>query len=279
MRTLDTLYADSHSPGLLVLGGEPPPADVLTGGRGLLSRHRPMLLLDFSDVPHALRAVAWDACAQTCQDHNYTWHDGLLLPCSTPADRDAAVTALGHAVGVGLPAERPDMRPLPPGISDILAPEDVDVARLMWAGAVTSVKRLPTPDGARIRLDNTLPSRGMYGTEHDGLGACWRWTGPGPRASFLLPIPGPGPWRLQLEVINWGSAKPPGALRALVGGEFLTVERSGEEFISFAPLAPPPFWSGGSLRVDLTTPRPRRASAQDTRCLGVSLAGVSLSRI
>jgi hypothetical protein len=273
------LYADSHRPGLLVLGGERPLSDVLMGGPSVLSRHRPMLLLDFSDVPPARRAAAWEACAQACRERNYTWHDGLLLPCSTRADRDAAVTAIGHATGVGLPTEWNDMCPLPPNIADMLTPEDVDIARLAWAGALIGVKRLPTPDGGRIRFDDTLLSHGMYRTEVGGQGACWRWTGPGPRASFLVPVPGPGPWRLHLEVVNWGSAKPRSTLRALVGGDFLTVERSGEDFVSFAPLAPPPFWSGGSLRVDLTTPRPRRASAHDARCLGVSLAGASLSRI
>jgi hypothetical protein len=278
-RKLDTLYADSHTPGMLVFGGNSSVGDVIAGARGVLSRHRPMLLLDFSDVAPAMRASAWEDCVQACEDYHYTWLDGLFLPCSTSADRNAAVTAIGHATGVGLPTEWPDMHKLPPGIADMLAPEDADVARVTWAGTVASVKHIPTPDGVRIRFDNTLPSLGMYRTEHGGQGACWRWTGPGPRASFLLPVPGPGPWRLQLEVVNWGSAKTSGALRALVAGEFLTVERSGEDFISFSPLAPPPFWSGGSLQVDLTTPRPRRVSAQDARCLGVSLAGASLSRI
>lgn len=278
-RRLDTLYADSHAPGLLVLGGKSPLSDVLAGCRGTLLRHRPMLLLDLGDTPPAARAAAWEACVRACEDCHYTWHDGLLLPCLSSVDRQAAATALGHATGVGLPAEWPDMRPLPPGIADMLAPEDVEVARLSWAGAVTGVKRLPAPDGARIRFDDTLRALGMYRTEQNAQGACWRWTGPGPRASFLLPVPGPGPWRLRLEVVNWGSAKPPGALRALVGGKFLTIERSGEDFISFVPLAPPPFWSGAPMRIDLTTPRPRRASARDARCLGVSLAGASLSRM
>jgi hypothetical protein len=159
----------------------------------------------------------------------------------------------------------------------LLDPEDVAVAALTWDAAPG---RVPHHEAVRqgysTRLDARLPTQGFYPPETDGRGGFWRWTGPGPCAALMLPIPGNGPWRLRLDVVNWGVARAPGTLRAAVGGAFLPVERQSEDFISFAPLKPPLFWTGAPLRVDLTTKRPPRASKQDPRCLGVCLAHAAL---
>jgi hypothetical protein len=277
---LDSLYADSHAPGLLVLGAGLGPAAILEGAARVLVRHRPMLVIDFSDVAACLRPAIWETCVRVCDTYGYAWHDGLLMRCSTPADRCAAIAAAGHAAAVGLPLEWPELQPLPPGVAELMAPEDVGASRIAWNGGIGLVRHDATAaDGVCVRFDDALPATGMYKTEQDGEGGCWRWTGPGPRAAFLLPLTGPGPWRLGLEIANWGIAEPAGALRALVGGEFLAADRRGSNFISFAPVAPPPFWSGAALRVDLTTPRPQRASPRDARCLGVCLSAARLTLI
>lgn len=278
IQRLDSLYADSHAPALLVLGAGLGPAGILEGAVRVLARYRPMLMIDFSDVAASLRPAIWEACVLVCNAYGYAWHDGLLMPCATSADRCAAIAAAGHAAGVGLPVEWPELQPLPAGLAELMAPEDVGAARIAWNSGIGLVKHdSAAADGSRVRFDGALPTAGMYKTEQDDNGNCWRWTGPGPHAAFLLPIAGSGPWRLRLDIVNWGIAQPAGALRALVAGEFLATDRRGADFISFAPVAAPPFWSGAALRVDLTTPRPQPASRNDTRRLGISLGAASLS--
>ena len=275
-RRLDTLYADSHAPGLLVLGGADQAA-ILRGALRLLKAHRPMLLLDFCTVAPAARAALWEECAAACAAQDYGWHDSLLMPCAHAADRLTAMAVLGHCTGVGLPAETAQCTTLPDGIAALLAPHDVAVAALAWRPPPGIVPHHPAAvAGYSVSLDAALPARGLHQPE-SADGGVWRWTGPGPCATLMLPIPGPGPWRLRLEVVNWGAAHAPGTLRAVVGGAFLPIERQGDTFISFAPLAPPAFWAGAPLRVDLTTPRPQRASAQDPRCLGVCLSAATVT--
>jgi hypothetical protein len=190
----------------------------------------------------------------------------------------AAVAVLGHCAGVGLPAAAAQGDPLPEGVAALLTPDDIAVAALTWQPAQAAVPHHPAVRaGLAMKLDAELPSCGLHRPETGANGGFWRWSGPGPRATLMLPIPGPGPWRLRIGVVNWGVARPPGSLRALVGGAFLPIEKQGEDFISFAPLAPPAFWSGAPLCVDLTTPRPPRASAADPRCLGVCLASAAVT--
>ena len=275
-RRADTLYADSHAPGLMVLGGQDQAA-ILRGASRLLATRRPMLLLDFSAVTPAARAALWEDCVQACAKHDYAWQDALLSPCRATADRLAAVAALGHAAGIGLPAETVPASALPDGMAALLEPQDLAVAELAWDAPQARVTHHEAVrHGCAMRLD-ALPTQGFYPPETDGKGGLWRWTGPGPCAALTLPIPGPGPWRLRLDVVNWGVARVPAALRACIGGALLPVERQGDDFISFAPLAPPLFWSGAPLRVELATRRPPRASPNDPRCLGVCLSHAALT--
>jgi hypothetical protein len=276
-RRADTLYADSHEPGLLVLGGADQPA-ILSGASRLLAKHRPMLLLDFSDIEAAARPALWEACVQACASHGYVWHDPLLMPCAGAGDRLAVLAALGHAAAVGLPAEAAHGDALPDGVAELLPPGDRAVAMLAWHAAPGTVPHhQAVREGHAMRIDAAVPAQGLYPPEADAKGGVWRWTGPGPCSVLMLPIPGRGPWRLRLAVVNWGAARGPGGLRAIVGGAFLPVEHQGEDFICYAPLAPPAFWCGAPLRVELTTPRPPRASPQDPRCLGVCLSSATVS--
>jgi hypothetical protein len=276
-RRADTLYRHSHAPGLLVLGGCRQ-AEILRGAARLLAAHAPMLLLDFSAVPHAARADLWEDCVRACPAGENAWHDSLLMPCASARQRRDCVAAIGHAAGIYLPSSAAPESALPPGIAALLENEALELAALSWAGAADKVARHhQAREGAAIRLDASVPTQGFHPPEGNAQGGFWRWTGPGPAASFTLPLPGPGPWRLRLDVANWGAARQPGSLRASVHGAFLPIERQDEQCIVFAPLAPPPFWSGAPLRIDLTTPRPPPASAQDPRCLGVCLSQAAVT--
>ncbi len=132
-------------------------------------------------------------------------------------------------------------------------------------------------DSAIVPVDQDLPCLGLYDPETDGGVAFWRWSGPGREIALAVPLPGPGRWRLWLDIMAWGSAARPRDLTVFADGQRLDpvpVRGRGATYADFHVADALPL-----VRIDIVTPPTRRASEDDPRLIGINLTRVGLLRV
>ncbi len=276
LRQLDTLYADSHAVKLLVLDCPSSAASVLRGATRVLARHRPQILLDMTTVPLARRTAVWEDCIKACGD-DYNWYDGHRLPCATPERRVEALFACASHLACGIPAELAAIDQPPANGAATLPVESAGLARLAWAGWRDTLAADPARNaGLSVPFDANLPASNFHPAETDGSGAWWRWTGPGARSSFAMPIPASGPWNLRFAVINLGVVQQPADIRLYVMGQRLHPTLFDDHTLGFGPITFPAADPVNVTPIQIITPSPRRASDQDPRRIGISLMQCTL---
>ncbi|HUZ74933.1 MAG TPA: glycosyltransferase family 4 protein [Stellaceae bacterium] len=79
IRMLDTLYASSHRPGLIVIE-EAAVACAILAGAELAIRQAPAILICLASSPMQDRAALWRTCSERLAGRGYEWVDGLLAP-------------------------------------------------------------------------------------------------------------------------------------------------------------------------------------------------------
>ena len=276
LRRADTLYADSHPIGLIVIEDAADAPAILAGAPRLLSGQSPAIILGFATVPPAARAPLWEDLAALLAPFGHAWHDAMLLPASDPGLRRQSLVLLADQAVCALPPGLPPAA-IPRALQGTVARDDVDLAELAWSGWHGGVPRID-PGAPAVAFDRDLHCRGFHPAETDGP-TSWRWSGPAARASFALPQPGAGRWRLRLQVLDWGVAGADGALQAFAQGQKLRqVARDGGG-IAFEAITVPAIPAPGPVMIDLITPKPRRASPDDPRRIGINCLSASLTRI
>jgi hypothetical protein len=280
LRRVDTIYADSHQVGMLVL--DRAAAAVLSGARRLLTSRRPALLLDGGEVAPAERP-AWLERAVAAAGGNYRWHDSLRLPLPDAAARRDAVLFCAESIFIGLAAciETTFAHPagLPPELAALvgLGSEDAALAALAWGGwgsaMLAPTHRVPL----RFAFGPDLACSNFHVVETDGLDNWWRWSGPGPRSIFVLPLPTRGVFTLRLEVVSWGVVERPEALALFLNGVRLPLRGTEIGAVEYGPFpAAGPGVDGGRVVLELVTPATRLAGEDDPRRIGVCLAAATL---
>jgi hypothetical protein len=276
VRTLDTLYAETHRPGLIVVEHAAAAPSILAGARTLL-RHAPALVICFASTALADRAALWERCVAALEG-DYSWLDGLLLPAATAERRAEAVTVCANAVACALPRALVATR-IAPGALQAATPEQLSIAAVAWNDWATHVPRDRTRDAhLAVPFDDALPAYGLHPAETDPSGHCWRWTGPSAHARFLLPVVAAGPWYVRLEVFNWGVAADASEVRVFVDGRPLASDQHGPGGARFGKFTIAPQEAPGVLTVDIITPPTRRASEDDPRRIGVNFSRCILER-
>jgi hypothetical protein len=271
LRRLDTLYADGPRIDLLAIE-DPDPCRLLSGATALLRDEAPILVVSLAMVAPADRPRVWEQIVEIA-GAGYRWHDSWLLLRPDQAARRDALLLEAETVACGFPLGSP-LAPSPPAeIAAQLPPDQIALAAVAWGGA-TAARGAPT--AVAVKFDEALPCAGFHGAETDGAGSWWRWSGPDSRAAFALPLPAPGTWRLRLHVIAWGTVRDPTALEARIDGAPLAFEHADGASIRFRPVRIPPAAATDRIRIDLVTPPPRRASADDPRAIGIGIAGAVL---
>lgn len=277
VRTLDTLYAGTHRPGLIVVEDAAAARTILAGASEVL-RRLPVILICFASCPVQDRAAIWEQCVEILAGRDYAWFDGLLLPCTTAARREEAVTACANAVVCALPRGLIEAR-MARGLFQAATPEELSVAAVAWNDWTTYVVPDKTRDSQlAVPFDDSLPAYGLHPAESDGQGHCWRWTGPTAHARFLLPVIAAGRWYLRLEVFNWGVASNASKVRVFVQGRPVASDQHGHGSARFGSFAVSQQEAPGVLTVDIITPPTRRASEHDPRRVGVNFSRCVLER-
>jgi hypothetical protein len=275
LRRLDTLYADSHRVGLIVIEDAAAAPAILHGAQRLLRTQAPAIVFDLAGAAPAERVESCERFAALLAPFELAWHDTMLVPVPDAARRREALLVLADQVVAAVP---PGILPtsLPASLAGTISRANADLAELAWSGwrsPVAQSDRGETSAG----FDPWLTCRGFHPPESDGH-AWWRWSGPGMRATFAMPQPGVGAWRLRLDVLDWGVADAPDALQVFwrgrrlrevyrdgVGASFDGIEVSGPEL-------------EGRLLIEMLTPHPRRASENDPRQIGVNCLRATLER-
>jgi len=255
-RRLDTLFPAQHRVGLIVMDDPRHAPDLLRGAAAILARSAPAVVLDLAVLPVAARLAAWAECAELLDAAGYDWHDGLLLRCG----RDPLVveTLLDPVVC----AIRSPPVPLLSGL-----------ALRGWSPPVRPAHPVERPSVTRFDAD--LPCRGFYPPESDGR-AIWRWTGQDAPCAFAVRVPGPGRWRITLDVANWGVVDEADALSVQADGVPLACQGIEGGRIRFGDIDIAPATDHGCIIVALATPRPRPWNPGDPRAVGIALLQASL---
>jgi hypothetical protein len=277
-RRLDTVYFDSHRVGLLVLDCPSGAPAVLRGAARILSVYHPGILLDLTAVPPAARSAVWQECVAAVGPA-YAWHDGLMLACDTSERRSEAVLACAATAVCALPPHMLPDTPMPREVTSLMSDDLRTLADLSWAGWQDRV----AIDTARFKgvsasFDQTLPTIGFHPPESDGDGTWWRWTGPAVRSVFMMPVPGPGPWLLQLHILNWGAAEAPDDIRVDAAGYDLAPVVSDAHTASFGPLKLRHPLARSLIPIGIVTAETRPASAEDPRRIGICISRCTLIR-
>jgi hypothetical protein len=222
--------------------------------------------------------VVWRECTDLLNRLGYEWFDGLLLPCATREREHETVNVNAGSVVCALPkSAREEL--VQHDLSAQATSEELGIAALAskdWAVEVSAdenrIGRIYVP------FDDSLPVFGFYPAETNGSGSWWRWSGPTPRARFVLPLPAAGRWFLQLDVLNWGIARNAATLRLFVQNLPVSCIQQGAHFARFGPIEVRPCDAKGFLSVDIVTPVPQPTSQADPRHIGVNISGCVLER-
>ncbi len=267
LRRLDTLYATSHDIGLIIIGAAEPCA-VLSGAADILVRHAPIVMLDVATVPPSERDSAVTGCGTLLV--GYQFRDSLLLPCSELETRSELLQVLAETTFCAFPGPR---QTAGTAVDDSLLLDEhlASVARQAWK-VPTSTAKWPH---VLYRMDDQLPCSGFHKPETDGTDS-WRWSGPAPRATFYVPVPGPGAWAIKLLVFAWGRAGAPGDVEVFVERRRAAIIHQDDYEITLAPVTVPGGSYVGFLQVDVAVAHMVRASSQDRRLVGICLSGISV---
>jgi glycosyltransferase involved in cell wall biosynthesis len=104
IRTLDTLYAASHRPGLIVIEDAAAARPILAGAEELL-RQAPMILISFAAAREQDRVVLLPACVAWLEGRGYDCRDGRLAPLASAARPIAPGSARDTGVICSLPPQ------------------------------------------------------------------------------------------------------------------------------------------------------------------------------
>lgn len=102
IRMLDTLYARSHRPGLIVIEEAAAARAILAGADEIL-RHVPIILICLASSPTQDRAALWRTCSERLAGRGYEWADGLLAPWAAADPTGEALTGGAGDVICALP--------------------------------------------------------------------------------------------------------------------------------------------------------------------------------
>ena len=142
---------------------------------------------------------------------------------------------------------------------------------LTHGGAVPAATPEPPDPGITVPFDHRLVCEGLHPPEHDNP-AGGRWTGTSTATWFLLPRPAPGPWRLRLDIADWGNAA--GGFSVRIDDVPHASAQRGAITAAYAPIAVTA--SDQPLRVRLLLPPALRDMRRGPRRIGVRLLRASL---
>ncbi|CAL1240544.1 hypothetical protein [Candidatus Methylocalor cossyra] len=261
-RSLDDWLGEGPRLGLVHLGGLAGAARVVRGGRRLLQRCAPPVLV-VRDSPAAAEATRAElmALAEELSRIGYTLYDTLLNPCPTADALHALLDLWQETVFLGLPPGH-DLGALLRGLCAYPGrPDD---------GAEAPV---------RIRAEHIVDCQGFYPAERwEELQ--WRWSGPLPEASLRVPIPRPGHYRLSLRLLRVADDRVLDSLRLFVNGAVVAHQVTRYEYsivietefpvtaARFSPIAEIRFAHGETYCIN----------AEDPRRLGLALMDLTLER-
>jgi len=246
IRALDTVVSPAHTVGVLIVEATEAIDRVIAGASRLIERDAPTVVVGWGGLPRAAHPALWRRLVERL-GRDYRWFDGTGRPCGDAAAHAPALTEGASLASVGVRATAG------------------------WA---------PRPrarlDRVIVPADQDLPCAGLYDTETDG-GSVWRWSGPGRNVAIAAPLPGPGRWRLWLDILSWASANDARDLTVFADGQRLEpvdTPGRGATYADFRPADAPPL-----VRIDIVTPPPRRASPDDPRMIGINLTRIGLFRV
>lgn len=198
--SLDDLLGVGRRIGLIHIGSLHGAAATVKGARHLLE-HSGAAVLVVRDSPSESDRDASELTelAATLMQAGYAFYDAMLMPCSTSVQIRAALHQWHETVFFGLPAD-----------------QDLGALMLAYWENVSNFQAT-SDDSIRVKADEIVDGTNLYPTEYwEEL--CWRWTGPLPKASVLVPLTRPGRYRMSCRLLKVADDRVFDTLRIFING-------------------------------------------------------------
>lgn len=281
-RRLDSFYGGSKRPIDFLHIGEPISRviDILIGGKALLARDQPLLIIETQESNNIFDLVG------TLKNFNYMLFDSSLQVISDCQNHSVNFTAETETCFLALSKSFVEQN----GLIKSFWPKDIHLAnRRDWQqalviGLTREARRggirfvPPSPARRRYSIGKGLRCEGFYPTEYQGEQE-WRWLGPRPSASIFLPTPSVGVYKLALYVLAEKTDNMIDGTRLFLDGKLLkstretvdgTTKLIADIEICLEQVAP-------EVELSIAVPLTCRASSDDPRMIGICVFALDIS--